>query len=361
MSTILLSQNAAVAIVALVMLFFFGALILFGVRRGWTRNGYFSTIATMLAVAFFFLTFQAVGSAITIQLTGGHIEEHRFIALAVNGLAEITVLLAGAYALTHGARQHVLAIFRLEGLRETPISAYFLAVPIIFMAQIAGSAISTLWVRAIQEWPLLYHWLDHYETMSNQGVERMVTATSWEQLIFILAFVALTPALAEEALFRGFAQTNIERSGRLHTRPIFALIVASIMFAGVHASVFKFPGLFALGLALGWMTFRTNNLFVGGFGHAINNGAIVIALFASPSVTNSTSGLVSGELQPMQALLALAVSLPLLFGTLFAFKRATESLTARHNAEEELQKLIAQRTGLSAFESAYDLHHDEAD
>ena len=340
MSVLLLSLRSTVAIASIITLVGFTILLLIGVRRGWTRHGYFRTAATILAVTFFFVAFQTIGSVLTLQLTHGNIEDHRFIALGVNGLAEITVLLAGAYSLSHGARQNVLAIFRLEGVTETPVGAYALAVPIIFMAQIAGSAISTLWARLIQLWPSLFQSLDHYENASNQGVERMVTATSWEQLLFILAFVSITPALAEEALFRGFAQTNLERSGQWHSRPVYALIVASILFAGVHASVFKFPGLLALGLALGWMTYRTNNLLVGGFGHALNNGAIVIALYLNPIASDTSSSFVSGEFKPVQALIALGFSLPILIGTIIAFNRMTANISARGNAEREIQSRI---------------------
>src|SRR5205823_4150164 len=138
-----------------------------------------------------------------------------------------------------------------------------LAAPVILAAQFAGDAVIALWMRLLQFFPGLYSALEKYETESDKAVEGLVTAHGTLDFVLIFLFVAIVPAFAEETLFRGFTQTNIERSGNHRARSRVALVVASFLFALVHGSLFKFPGLFLLGLALGWMAYRTNNLFVG--------------------------------------------------------------------------------------------------
>lgn len=192
--------------------------------------------------------------------------------------------------------------------------------------------------------PSLYHTLDQYESASDASVQGLVTAHGPMDFLLILLFVAIVPALAEETLFRGFAQTNIERSGKRRTRPYIALLVASIFFALVHGSVFKFPGLLALGLALGWMTYRTNNLFTGALAHAINNGFIVVALYLNPEqFASKTSGNLVGtdELSGTDALMVLVPVIILMGFLLYFFNRITAPLHARGNAEREFEARLA--------------------
>src|SRR5205807_9485021 len=111
----------------------------------------------------------------------------------------------------------------------------------------------------------------------------------------------------------------------------------------------KLPGLFALALALGWMAYRTNNIFTGALAHAVNNGSIVIALYLSPQLsTNASSSLVGTEgLSGTEALAMLALVIPLLAGLLYWFKHVTAPISARGNAEHEMQERLAQHTTLT--------------
>jgi|GEM_PF-2209579 len=313
-------------------------------RQGWKRNGYFRLPAVVLIVLGLFITFQALGNGITMATIGIHIEGHPVIALTINGLAEIAIMLVGTVLISHASRQNLLAVFRLEGLRETPALPYVLALPIILVAQAAGSALSAIWERGWKYFPDLFHAVNQYESASDTAMQGLVTATGPLDLALILLFVAIVPALAEETLFRGFAQSNIERSGRWHARPVTALVTASFLFALVHASLFKLPGLFALGMVLGWMTYRTNNLFVGAIGHAINNGFIVAVLYLNPNLSNSASTSLVGteELSATDALRMLALIIPLLGLLLYFFARVTAALQARGNAEREIQSELWQ-------------------
>jgi len=338
-----LSPESFVAAASVILLAVLGALFYAAFRRGWKRNGYFTIPAVILIVFGLYLAFQAFGSGITYAVVGTDIDAHPIAALTINGICEIGVMLVGTALVVRAQGQSFFSSFRLEGLRETPVSAYLLAIPIILMAQFAGEALSTLWERVWKFFPGIYAVLDKYETTSDKTVQGLVTAKGPIDFLLILLFVAVVPALAEEALFRGFAQTNIERSGHWHARPFIALFVTSILFASIHVSVFKLPGLFTLALALGWMAYRTNNLFTGALGHAVNNGSIVIALyFSSGTAANDNSDLVgTGGLSGSEALglfLGSAIALAILA---YIFAGVTSKISARGNAEREVQFHIA--------------------
>lgn len=336
---ILFSSLKLIAFAAFIVFALVGFGFYLAARHGWTRNGYFRIPAVILIVIGLFIAFQGLGNGVTLATIGIHIEAHPVAALTINGLAEIIVMLIGTVLISRASGQNLLAVFRLEGLRETPALPYILALPIILVAQVTGSAISTIWERGWKIFPHLYQVIDKYESASDTAMQGLVTANGPLDLALILLFVAIVPALAEETLFRGFAQSNIERSGQWHARPYIALLVASFLFALVHASLFKLPGLFVLGLTIGWMTYRTNNLFVGAVGHAMNNGFIVAALYLSPNLSNNTSSSLVGteDLTATNALWMLFLIIPTLALLLYFFARVTAALPARENAEREVQ------------------------
>jgi membrane protease YdiL (CAAX protease family) len=341
----------AVAIILFIGLGLLGALLFAGFRRGWMRNGYFTIPALILMVVGFFIAFQGLGNGITLALLGKDFASNPILVLGINGLAELVVMLGGAILISRAAGQNLFAVFRLEGFHETPGIAYILAAPTIIAAQFVGNGVITIWMRLLKYFPALYSVLEKYETESDKAVEGLVTPHGPTEFVLILIFVAIVPAFAEETLFRGFTQSNIERSGYRHARTWTALIVASFLFALVHGSLFKLPGLLALGLILGWMAHRTNNLFVGSLGHAVNNGLIVILLYLKPDLTEGSSLVGASDIPLKDAFVSLIGSVPMLGLLVYFFNRVTEPIEARHNPEREL-------AWLNSYETDDETHSD---
>ena len=50
------------------------------------------------------------------------------------------------------------------------------------------------------------------------------------------------------------------------------------MFALYHLNPWQFPATFVLGLLLGWIMFRTNNILLAIIGHSINNTLVLLSL-----------------------------------------------------------------------------------
>ena len=341
-------------LVALIAFAVVGGIVGLAIFRGWRRRGYFTITATIVIVLGLFFSFQAIGAILYVILKAMGIAHDNGL-LIVNGVSQLLVMLGGAILVSRIAEQDPYAVFRLQGFGETRAGTYLLALPIVLSAQFFGGAISALWTQALTILPF-YPQLQHVEQLSDQSMEGLVTAQSVGQFIVILLTVAVIPAFAEETLFRGFTQSNIERSGKHGPRPMIALLVTSLMFAAYHTSVFKFPGLLVLGGALGWMAYRTNNLFVGSLGHAVNNGLIVTALALTPETLTSTAqkNLVgSTDMTTSEAIIAVVIWLPALLASLYWFARHTEAMTARFAPQEEYEHMMLEE---QAFD--HDAHYD---
>src|ERR1019366_1537935 len=145
-----------IVIGALLVLAVLGGIFYSFARGGWMKYGYFNLPAVIVIVIVLFVLFQGLGSGITLSVVGEHIEDHPIAALSINGLAEICVLLIGSVLISRAMKQDPFAVFRLEGFWETPPTAYLLAVPIILIAQIGGSAVSVLVEHVWKYFPTIY-------------------------------------------------------------------------------------------------------------------------------------------------------------------------------------------------------------
>ena len=80
--------------------------------------------------------------------------------------------------------------------------------------------------------------------------------------------IAFLPALFEETLFRGGMQNLFSRWFK---KPLLAIVVTSIIFSAIHGSYLGFLSRFALGFLLGWIYYRTGNIWLNIIGHFFNN------------------------------------------------------------------------------------------
>ena len=92
---------------------------------------------------------------------------------------------------------------------------------------------------------------------------------------FLLVFLTLAifPAIAEEIYFRGLliGVLNDMKIGAFH-----AIFTSSILFAMMHFQFYYILPLLFMGGILGYVYYRTKNLWVSIFMHLLNNGLIVL-------------------------------------------------------------------------------------
>jgi membrane protease YdiL (CAAX protease family) len=94
--------------------------------------------------------------------------------------------------------------------------------------------------------------------------------------IVSLFMLAILPAMFEETIFRGGLQNLLSRWWKA---PIFSIIVTATIFSIVHGSYLGFLSRAVLGFLLGWMYYRTGNIWLNIIAHAANNTFALTALY----------------------------------------------------------------------------------
>ena len=110
-------------------------------------------------------------------------------------------------------------------------------------------------------------------------VERITDAVLVDGRPFpvVILAVAVTPAICEELLFRGFLFAGLRRHGAL-----VAILVTALLFAVMHGSIYRLLPTFFLGVVFGWVRLTTRSVAPGMIAHALNNGALVALLYYRP-------------------------------------------------------------------------------
>ncbi|MCY1722654.1 type II CAAX endopeptidase family protein [Prolixibacteraceae bacterium Z1-6] len=130
-------------------------------------------------------------------------------------------------------------------------------------------------------------WGTHnYLDVVNEWVAKMIPAPLWFWELFNKIFegdygfmgaflkVAVIAPIVEELIFRGL----IFNGFRKNYNAFVAVIISALLFALFHLNPWQFPATFVLGILLGWLMLRTNNIFVAILGHSINNTLVLLTV-----------------------------------------------------------------------------------
>lgn len=145
-----------------------------------------------------------------------------------------------------------------------------------------GMGLQIVVVLAVQ-YPLLK--LLNLENPPEQGVTQIAgeAATLPAKLMVFVVVVVLAP-LTEELLYRGVLLSRVRRDFSRHA----AVVISAAVFAGIHLidpnAILAVPGLFVIGLVLGYMALNTNRIGLTIFTHAGVNLLAAIAILAGLNV-----------------------------------------------------------------------------
>jgi hypothetical protein len=91
----------------------------------------------------------------------------------------------------------------------------------------------------------------------------------------VVIVIALTPAVCEEVMFRGF----IQRSFEFKMKPFWAAFITAVFFGLSHFNIYGTVPLIALGFYFGFAAYASNSIFIPIILHLINNLIAVILFF----------------------------------------------------------------------------------
>lgn len=109
----------------------------------------------------------------------------------------------------------------------------------------------------------------------------------------IIAIVIMAP-IVEELLFRGAIEGYLLRKWK---HPAGAIVFSSLVFGLVHGNWVQAPFAFVIGLALGWMYYRTGSLLPGILMHFVNNSTAVLGFL----ITDNPEATMVSEYGPQGA------------------------------------------------------------
>jgi uncharacterized protein len=141
---------------------------------------------------------------------------------------------------------------------------------------------------------------------------------SFPELLLSLFMLSILPALFEELFFRGALQNLLSR---WWGKPILAVIVSSLLFSAVHFSYTLFLSRALLGFALGWMYYRTGNIWLSVIAHAVNNAFALIYLYVAKLNDQSID---ISKTEPEFPLWAVPIAIAVVVGLFMLFERVSK-------------------------------------
>ncbi len=102
----------------------------------------------------------------------------------------------------------------------------------------------------------------------------MMRKASGGSLPLLLLLAALSPAICEEMMFRGFVLNGL----RTRLSKWQCLIVSAMLFSALHVFIYQLVHTFLLGILLGWIAWETRSLLPGIIFHFVNNAIALTAL-----------------------------------------------------------------------------------
>lgn len=180
-----------------------------------------------------------------------------------------------------------------EGLRLNPIS-----VPIALLAVVLGVG---TWAFTV----FIDGWMMAITGQAPVSLPESAAPDGLFQWILYIAALAIFAPLCEEALFRGAIQGAYEN----HRSPVFAISLASLMFAFYHFRLTGLPALIPTAFILGYVVWRTQSLWAGVLVHFGVNFTSSMYTVSVINLPNFSLPLTSPWLASAGLLLALATLL----------------------------------------------------
>lgn len=177
-----------------------------------------------------------------------------------------------AYLTLHWANK--LGWFKSLGLdKRTNQFWLFLAV-----AMLLASAPFIYFIEEINKSLPLPTWMKSMEDSQDGLLSAMFSKEYKYEMVLTFILIAAIPAFCEELLFRGWLQPLIKK---IFKSDHVAVWLTAIIFSAIHFQFEGFAARAALGAILGYLFVWTKSLWYSIFVHFFNNGAQLLAVYAS--------------------------------------------------------------------------------
>ena len=250
---------------------------------GWLeRNGFTPTLTALLVFVLAFVLFQVLGSLL-VFVVGVAPELARLEPGEEPDVAAILerVVQNGRLTLTSNTVGQVLGfgvLALLVARLHSPDALAFLRVrrpdgPGLALAAVGWGALvpAIAWASTVNARLPLPEWLRTMEQTQVDLIEGLLLGNELGTG-FLLVALALTPAVCEELLFRGYLQRQVERRWGVAA----SVVAVGVLFGLYHLRLSQAVPLSLLGVYLGYVVWATGSLWAGVLVHLLHNGSQVL-------------------------------------------------------------------------------------
>ncbi len=226
----------------------------------------------LISLLVIFFLYQIVGGGITVYLFGNAPpDKETFPFRLVMMFAEILLILVPTFFLTKLQTANWKSFLRLN-----KADWYYIGLAIVGVIALQQLLEIYLYLQDLIPFPhQIKQVIDQLQRAVEQTYALLITAHSPLEFLFVVLVVAVTPAICEEALFRGLVQSNFE----LPMSKRKAIIWTGVIFSAYHLDPFTFVALCALGIYLSYLVSVSGSIIVPMTAHFINNFVSTLILY----------------------------------------------------------------------------------
>ena len=225
----------------------------------------FGYVIIVLAIIFFI--YQVLGGLIAFAAVGDNIDSNVNLLRLILSFGQFMFLFAPVVFFTRLQTPYLKETFRLNA---PPPFLLLLSIIGIILIQPALQGYMHLQDYILSNLPYLNETvkqLKDFFDIVEQSTMKIITAYSPLEFAVVVFVIAVTPAICEEMLFRGFVLKNLEKV----SRSTIAIFLSGFLFALYHFQPFNLVPLVALGFYLGFIVYCTNSIYTGMISHFLNN------------------------------------------------------------------------------------------
>ena len=170
----------------------------------------------------------------------------------------------------------------------------------------------------------LYQFFPESFDQMNSGLAETLMG---DNVLISFLIVAVTPAICEEMMFRGFIYSGF----RSKYRKWSAIVLVSFIFGVYHTSLIRLIPTMMLGICFAMIVFYTDSIFPAMVMHCINNAVGVIGMY-KPGLLEETFPLIFGQNSTILSDLILGIiSVVMVYAGIKILKICERDRKAKHN------------------------------
>lgn len=134
-----------------------------------------------------------------------------------------------------------------------------------------------LWISSFLAIMIITMIIAYFFPQEMLGVSQAL-GMEFASVTFIISFaiVSISPAVCEEAVFRGVVMHSFDKG----KNKWIAIILTGLIFGAFHGSIWRFVPTALLGIMLGYIVYETDNMIYGALFHALNNAVPLFSIFS---------------------------------------------------------------------------------